>query len=363
MNWSLILFVVVVALFAWRGFRSGFVKSLARVLAVVAGYASAILFAGDVSSLLEARFALQGIVAFAVASAGLFLLAATIVMLVFWIVRRFLPGDGEISLPSAVGGSVVGALVGVLLAIVIVWSFAFLRDFAPGRSVEALASAPENRLEKFANRVAGSAVGAAMSASDAEPEVARISSALMENPAEVAMRTRRLMESAELQALVRDPRNRQILDSGKAELVRKLPAFRALVTNPDMVAMARVTGYGEGADMEAELAQQFTDIWARTQRVKNDARFQSIVNDPEFLATVQSGNPLVLMADPRLLELAEIIFEDDAGSTSQPGGLGGSVDEASSPEEISLEPKKQTEIHQWTDSSGRVHFSDKKPKQ
>ena len=49
MNLSFVLFVVVVALFAWRGFRSGLLKSLARVLAVVAGYAAAIGFSGRVA--------------------------------------------------------------------------------------------------------------------------------------------------------------------------------------------------------------------------------------------------------------------------------------------------------------------------
>ncbi len=361
MNWSLILFVVVVALFAWRGFRSGFVKSVARVLAVVAGYASAILFAGDLSRLLEARFGLQGLAAFAGASAALFLLAAMVVLLLFWVAGRFIPGDGKISIPSAIGGGAVGALVGVLLAIVIVWSFAFLRDLAPGGSSEMLSAKPDNGVEKFANRIAGRALSAAMSAGDVQPEVARISGAVMENPAEIALRTRRLMESDELQALIRDPRNRSILDSGQAELVRKMPAFRALVANPDMIAMARVTGYGEGDELEAELAQQFTDIWGRTQRVKNDVRFQSIVNDPDFLATVQAGNPLALMADPRLLQLAEIIFEDGAGSA--PRGLSESYDAGTTYDETPLEPAKETEIFQWTDSSGRVHYSDKKPEQ
>lgn len=348
MNWSLILFVVVVALFAWRGFRSGFVKSVARVLAVVAGYAAAILFAGELSRLLEARFGLQGIAAFAAASAALFLLAASVVLLLSWLLRRFIPGDGRITLPSAIGGGVVGALVGVLLAIVIVWSFAFVRDFAPGRGPVALAATPGNSLEDFANRVAGRAVSAAMSAGDVQPELARISSAMMENPAEMALRTRRLMESAELQALMQDPRNRRILDSGQAELVQKMPAFRALVANPDMIEMARVTGYGEGGDLEAHLAQQFTDIWGRTQSVKKDPRFQAIVNDPEFVATVQSGNPLALLTDSRLLELAEIIFEEKPVAT---------------PDVMPAPPLKETEIYQWTDSSGRVHFSDKKPEQ
>ena len=46
------------------------------------------------------------------------------------------------------------------------------------------------------------------------------------------------------------------------------------------------------------------------QRVKNDARVQEIVSDPQFQQKLQSGNPLDLLTDLRLLELANIIFAD-----------------------------------------------------
>ena len=47
MDWPLIIFVLVILLFAWRGFRGGFIKALGRVLTVLAGYGAAILFSGS----------------------------------------------------------------------------------------------------------------------------------------------------------------------------------------------------------------------------------------------------------------------------------------------------------------------------
>ena len=44
MDWSLIIFTVVILLFAWRGFRGGFIKSLGRVFSVLAGYSAALLY-------------------------------------------------------------------------------------------------------------------------------------------------------------------------------------------------------------------------------------------------------------------------------------------------------------------------------
>ena len=129
-----------------------------------------------------------------------------------------------------------------------------------------------------------------------------------------------------------------------------------------MIAMARVTGYGEGDDLERELAQQVTDIWERTQRVKNHPRFQAIVSDPEFIAVAQSGNPLALLTDSRLLELADIIFEDDGNPTRGSSDLSGDLPGLPTGEPDGSAPR-QTQIYQWTDSSGRLHFSDQGPEQ
>ena len=351
MSLSFLLFVVVVALFAWRGFRSGLLKALARVLAVVAGYAAAIVFGGRVAGVFEDRFGLQGLLALGAASAALFVGAAALVTLLFWILQRFLPRKQEVSIPSAVGGGVVGGLVGVLFAIVIVWAFAFVRDMAPGAGGNTVAGAAAGGLEAFANRVAGRAVSTAMSAADVEPEIARFSGAVLADPAEMTQRTQRLMESPELQALIQDPRNRQVLDSGNAERVQELPAFRALVANPDLVEMARIAGYADGPEREAELAAKFTDIWGRTQRVKNDPRVREIVNDPEFRAAVESGNPVALLGNRQLFDLAGIIFADD------------SLPDAATQFESADPARAPTKIYQWTDSSGRTHFSDQEPGQ
>ena len=56
MDWSLIIFVVVVLFFGYRGYRKGLLRSLSRVLSLLAGYVAAILYATHVSSLLESKF-------------------------------------------------------------------------------------------------------------------------------------------------------------------------------------------------------------------------------------------------------------------------------------------------------------------
>ena len=352
MDWSLIIFTVVILLFTWRGLRSGFLKSLGRIFTVLAGYAAAILYSGPMSSWIEMQFGWQGVVTFVGTSLALFLAGGLAMMMIVALLRRYLfPGD-NISIMSALGGGFVGALVGVLLAIAIVWSFAFVRDMRSPATSETTASAPPSRVETLANRLTGSAVSAAMNAGSVTPEVARLSGALAAAPAAAMQRSQRLVKSDEFLALTQDSRNQRVLDSGKPERVQQLPAFRALAANPDMLALGEMSGLADD-DLTAELARQLTDTWARAQKIKNDPRVQAILADPEFRTALDSGNPVDLLTNHQLLELADIIYANEvSAATSDQSTAGTSA--VNSPEE-------PTEIYQWTDSSGRIHYSDQKP--
>ena len=72
MDWSLIIFIIALAFFTYRGYKKGLLKSLSRVLSLITGYVAAILYAGDVSTLVESNTPLQGITAFVAASLMLF---------------------------------------------------------------------------------------------------------------------------------------------------------------------------------------------------------------------------------------------------------------------------------------------------
>jgi len=353
MDWSLIIFAVVILLFAWRGFRNGFIKSLGRVFTVLAGYAAAILFSGPLSSWIEMQFGWQGVVAFIGTSLTLFLAAGLAMMLIFALLRHYLFPDDDLSTPSAFGGGFVGALVGVLLATAIVWSFAFVRDMSSPDTTETTASEYSSGVETLANRLAAGAVSAAMKASSVTPEMARLSGALAAAPAEVMQRIQRLMKSTEFLALMQDPRNHRVLDSGNPELVQQLPAFRALAVNPDLLALVEMSGLADGDDSEAELARQLTDTWGRAQQIKNDPRVQTILADPEFRAALDSDNPVDLLTNHQLLELADIIFADET--------IVATSDLLTAGTSAVIPQKEPGEIHQWTDSSGRIHYSDQKP--
>lgn len=364
MDWPVILFFTVLAFFAYRGYKKGLLRSLSRVLSLLAGYAAAILFTEQVSVILASRFDLEGIVSFIVAGLALFFAAGMAVSIAFWIIAQLLPPQETPSTASSLGGLAVGLMVGAIVAITVVWSFTFVRDFRNSPEVDALAQTDRSKIETLANKVAGKAVNTAMSLGSVNPEVARLSAAMVEAPADISQHAKQLMNSADFQALLADPQTRAALESGDTLALQQSPAFQNLIKNPDLLALAESTGMltdvaGGTEPSGAIMAARMTDIWGRVERVKNDARVQEILGDPEFQQKVQSGNPMDMLTNPRLIELANIIFAEPA----MPDDM--TVDEnlnaPQSESQTSQSPEKKTKIYSWTDDKGQLHISDIKP--
>lgn len=353
MDWSLVIFIAVIVFFAYRGYRKGLLRSLSRVISLVAGYIAAILYTSQFSTVVETQTPLEGLVALITASVVLFFGAALAVSLVFWLIGILIPERQNSSTASSIGGATVGLLTGVIVAVIVIWAFAFLRDMQTETELTESVKPNKSAIESIANRAASKAVKTALSLAKAKPVVTQLSAALIETPGELALQAKRLAESNDLSALLGDPENQNVLNSGDVEAVKALPAFQQLVNNPDMQALAKSAGMldqstGGTASVEAALADQLTDIWARMQRVKNDQRVQEILSDPEFQQKIQSGNPLDLLTNARLLELADIIFEDKDNRAIDESG-----DNSSS--------KKDKTIYSWTDENGKIHYSDKEP--
>ncbi len=363
MDWSLFIFIAIVLLLGYRGYRNGLFKSLARISSIVAGYACAFVYSGQFSSIVETRLGIQGIAAFAVASLILFAGAAVLVGLLFRLIAKFAVNRESISTGSAVGGAAVGALTGLLIAVLAVWAFALVRGLQSVADIETALPVEPTGIENLAGKVAGKAVDTAMSMGSANPEITRISAALFEAPVEILLQARRLSRSEDLLNLLTRPENQKVLNSGDYEAVKKLADFQKLARNPDMQAFMESTRLLENAvrqdqNLEDALAIQLTDVWLRTQRVKNDRRVREIIDDPEFRKTMQSGNPVALLTDRQLLELADIIFSDEAAPEQNPRQPS---DDDEMPAQTPAKPPKEEKIFQWTDENGRVHYSDVEP--
>ena len=362
MSISLAILIVLVAFFAFRGYRKGLFNSVTKISSLIGGYAAAIFYVEPVNALLESWIELQGLVAFFTASTILFLGAFSLVSLVFLAIRKSCFKNERVSTVSAFSGAVIGSVVGSIIAIIIVWMLTFVSEMRPVAAGQVLAQKPVGVFEGFAKHSMGKILNIILLIADTEPEVRHFSQALIESPGEVSQQVQRLNKSGELKVLFGDSSNQLVLNSGDAAAVQKLPDFQALAKNPDMLALAKSAGMlGETGDdfelAETELALQTTQAWVRIQQVKDNQRVQAIMNDPEFLATLQSGNPIDLLTNSRLLELANIIFAESSG-TLEPSA----VDVIKASTKIPNKAlKKEMKIYSWTDDMGRIHYSDVDP--
>jgi uncharacterized membrane protein required for colicin V production len=354
MDWSLLIFIVVMLFFAYRGYKKGLLKSLSRIFSLVAGYIAAILYTEQLSAVLESQYQLQGIVWFLAAALVLFFGAAIAVNILFWLIAKLLPATDSPSTASSLGGATVGLMIGVIVAIAIVWTYAFVRDIHFAQNAES--NLKPSKIESLASNVASKAVNTALSMGSAGPEITNLGTALIASPAEIAQHAQQLSTSNDLNELLSDPENQALLNRGDVAAVKNLPALRKLARNPDMLALAKSAGIVDDSDnnsdaVETTLAEQLTDIWGRVHQVRNNQRVQEILNDPEFQQKIQSGNPIDLLTNARLLELADIIYSDEAS----PGGESDGVKPESSQQPSSEEKVK---IFSWVDEDGRIHYSD-----
>lgn len=362
MDFSLIIFIVVVVFFVYRGYKKGLLKSLSRILSLLAGYIASFLYTKQVSIIVESQYHLPGLAVFISVALVLFFGAGIIVSLLFWLIGKSMPEKQSASVASSFGGAGVGLVVGVIVGFTLVWTFAFVRDMSPTTQTQVHALTSPSMIEGLAGRAASTAIGGAMSVVSAKPEVANLSVALIESPVELTQQVKRLTQSNDLKNLFSNVDNQAVLNSGSVEVVQKLPAFQRLVKNPDMQALVKSAGMrsvsaNNTAAVETELASQVIDVWGRVQRVKRNPRVQAIFGDPEFQQTIQSDNPLTLFTDARLLELMDIIYSDEAVSGTAEIEINGPQPTTTA---VQTKPKEKAKLNRWVDKDGRTHYSNVK---
>ena len=353
MDLSLIIFAVVTLFFVYRGYRNGLMKSLSRILGLVAGYVAVIFLIKPTAAYLQAQTGLGGLWPMILASVVLFIAANVLVSILFAVIRTLVAADGASSKASSVGGAAIGLLTGAIVGTIAVWGLGYIRDMNHVRSGKG-ERATDSMVEKLAGQAAGKAVGSALQLTIDQPEIVKLGTALVEAPADMTQRIKRLSTSAELQELLQNPGNQKILNSGDVQAVQQIPAFRELIKNEDMRSLVNSAGWSDANNDEPlsdeALAAKFSDIWRRVQKVKNNERLQAIINDADFKQRLSASNPLELVGDSRLMELADIVFSEQAA----PDQIA-----TKTTVENPQEAEEPTPIYMWKDETGRIIYSDK----
>ena len=345
MDISWIVFFGVVAFCTYRGYRLGLFNSLSRVVGLVAGYATALMYYDWAAALLQRYTAVEGVLAYVIGGVTLFIAANFAVSVLYFGVRKVFFPDSSRSRVATVGGVAAGVVFGVFWGLLAVFTISYSRDMLASDSNS---SRPHSAIERWAHDIAAKVVDGVAQASDVNPAVRSASVALAKDPQKVSNQLRQLSQSPELKSLFNNKDNANALRSEDAGAIVKLPAFQQLVNNPDFRDLMQSVGLNpdDGAAFEQEVAQQLGRIWNRVQSIKDSDKVQAILQDPGFKERLEGRNPIQLLTDSRFMELVQLVLSPTAAADK----LG-----QSAPND------KPTRIYQWTDANGETHFSDRPP--
>jgi hypothetical protein len=297
---SWILLLAPSLLFAWRGYNHGFIESVSRVVGLLSGYVCAILLTLPVGQWLADLTGLPGLLPFMLTSAFFLFGASAIISLLFDWIEHHWPDHLHSDHVGSFSGGLFGLCVGAFIGMLLIWCVSLAQGLLP------INQKPPTALEKTSQRLAGQAIHLTLERFSPPPAVQQASAAFLQAPQETMVRIRRLSERQHLRALLTQPDNKAVLDSGDLKQLQQLLAFKELASDEDMQFILALTGRAD--KQQQRLAQGISDLWFRLQSLKQDPEFIALLKNPDFQQELKSGNPLTLMSSPELKRFTELLF-------------------------------------------------------
>lgn len=298
------LFAALIGLGAWRG---GFVTGLA-LLALVLGYAAAVLGAPVLAPHIEAWLGVPKLFALPIAGTALFFAGFLATGLLRFGLRRAGFGDDEPGptgrLLGALFGALRGALVVVLIAYLALWLDAWR---AAGREL------PVPPVEdSLAARATGAVVEAGVAAAlDGDGATARVVARIAGQPAHALTEWQAVVDSPSVTALREDTIFWRYVEAGHVEVALARPdALRMLRDDALRENLAKLGVVSESAARDPglfrdDLIAVLREVGPRVKGLREDPELQKLVQDPEVVALVSSGDTMGLLAHPGFRALVE----------------------------------------------------------
>lgn len=389
MHITTILFFALLAFFTWRGYQKGFIGSITRILGWIVAYPAAIVFTKPVATLLMQHTALDGLIVYFVAGASIFLVVSFLVSLILNGIARLIPDSEAINVGSKVGGAGVGVLMGTLVGLLAVYllglvltpksqpatDIQLISDIESTTQAQATnqpaANVPriqdidkrnDSFIEASAKKLIGTAAATAVDLTLHDKTTTQITKAFVQDPQSMLTHVQHVANNGQMKNLMADEQIQSILTTGDTHALMRDPAFKEMMNNPSVKALLSQSDVSSEEGSQAA-AEKMVTAWNRAQTIKHDPRVIAIISDPEFQQQLNSSNKLPLLANPKLNQLAAIIFDNN---TVAANGMGAyeieDVNEnnrSTSASNTEEDTKPATTIYRWTDENGRVHYSDK----
>jgi len=344
MDISLAFFLILVIFFSLRGYRSGLLIIIARIISLLTAYAVALIFTQNVTVWLQAVSPIKGLIAYPIA--GLLLFVATSGLLCLFsslLLRQFkknsLQENATRGRVISITGGLLGALVGAFIGIVVVWFFSTIQSVLQAK--KELAPIAPSPFQQKVKQLVGLAVKGLINDATEQQNLASIATLLLINPAENIERLHRLSQASLMRDLLDSNAARAALDSSNPKALIRTPAFKKLVEHPDFIPFSR-----ELKLSDKQVAIKITTLWSQVKQVDNNPQFKAILQDPKTKQLLQSRDIYAMLNSVEIDQLIKII-----SSVETPKILFNGDD---------LSSKKKATIHRWVDDKGVVHYSDRR---
>lgn len=370
MGITLLLFIIIVAISAFRGYRSGIFVIAARMISLAVAYLAAILFSADAAKLIQEYTSIEGMISYVIAGTIVFLVTSIILSLIFsTLIRHFTAKSKENNkTASSVAGGLFGAVVGCFIGLMVVWFVSTIQEILLVKKGQQIVQ--PSVLEQTAKKLTGAAIGGIVSTATGDSDLAAGAKQLLSNPAQNIQYFNRLTQSGTLRNFFQDSQVRTALDSQNPAALLNSQVYKNLTGNPDFVGLTKqlkLSGTSENKDKQ--LAIKVTNMWAQIKQVQNNPQYREIMQDPEIKHMLRSGNAYKLLSSAKIERLIQIISSSEVPKfdNQDAGYQESSYQEARYPEKASQQKGEQSNllvekksIYRWVDEDGKVHYSDKK---
>jgi uncharacterized membrane protein required for colicin V production len=302
----------LLVLFAALGARRGALASAGALLALLGGYAAAILAAirlgPETANALGVPSPLGGVAAGTVA----FLVVAFAIGVLVGALRRAADarrGDATRTFADRLGGALFGLARGGL-AVLVLGLLALWLDAARALATDApVASVPPQETPlRVATRAAIETGMQVALPPDARGEAVAVR--VLTRPAETLGALRSMAEHPQLPALIEDAAFWSDVESRQVERALARPSLRRLAEDVAFREALGAAGVIDPADardparFRAALGRVLTEAGPRIARLRSDPELLRLAEDPQIAAALERGDVFSLMMHPTLRQLA-----------------------------------------------------------
>lgn len=350
MDWSLVVFIIIVLVFALSGYRAGVFVVISRLISLPAAYVITLFFTKDAAQWVQANTSVEGLMSYIVGGTLLFIITSASITLIFSMLKKLFIQDEEKSFISAIIGAIVNAGVGVVFGVLIIWMAGILQTVYLNKNDN------KNReISGFSAKVQDVTKIAISSLSNKLEDkniISETTATLLANPAENIERVSQISKSGTVNKLFTSRDSITALESLNPSALRQSKSFQNFVNDKNFIELVKEMNFSSDVnEMQKEVAVQVTSLWAKIEKVKNDPNFIELIKDPEIKNMIESKNFYQMMNSTKIENLIDIITSVEIEPIEY------AEENIQSEKEEPIKPK-EVKIYRWIDEKGKVHFSD-----